>query len=149
MFSPLDQHKIKMKMTTRKALSTKAGMLLLVVALIAIICPHVVTGKAILGVDLGNLFMKVALVQRGSPLEIVTNMHSKRKTEQMILFDSGTRFYGADASSLLARKPKQTPVQMTMQLGRDEEHPVVKVRAACSPRRCGSLFRASFDSFSY
>lgn len=85
-----------------------------------------VDAKAILGVDLGALFMKVALVQRGAPLEIVTNMHSKRKTEQMVLFDAGARFYGADASSLLARKPLQTPVQMTLQLGRDDEHPVVK-----------------------
>ena len=73
--------------------------------------------------------MKVALVQRGAPLEIVTNMHSKRKTEQMILFDQGARFYGADASSLLARKPTLTPVEMSIMLGRDEDHPSVKVRA--------------------
>ncbi|KAL3924461.1 MAG: hypothetical protein SGILL_001033 [Bacillariaceae sp.] len=83
--------------------------------------------KAILGVDLGSLYMKVALVQRGAPLEIVTNMHSKRKTEQMILFDQGSRFYGADASSLLARKPTKTPVAMSIMLGRDEDHPAVKV----------------------
>ena len=98
-----------------------------VLVLVLGMSPSLVTAKAILGVDLGSLFMKVALVQRGAPLEIVTNMHSKRKTEQMILFDAGTRFYGADASSLLARKPKQTPVQMTLLLGRDEDHPVVKV----------------------
>lgn len=87
-----------------------------------------VSGKAILGVDLGSLYMKVALVQRGAPLEIVTNLHSKRKTEQMILFDQGTRFYGADASSLLARKPTKTPAAMSAMLGRDENHPIVKVR---------------------
>jgi hypoxia up-regulated 1 len=90
-----------------------------------------VAAKAILGVDLGSLYMKVALVQRGAPLEIVTNMHSKRKTEQMILFDQGARFYGADASSLLARKPTQTPVAMSIMLGRDEDHPAVKVRVFC------------------
>lgn len=87
-----------------------------------------VSAKAILGVDLGSLYMKVALVQRGAPLEIVTNMHSKRKTEQMILFDQGTRLYGSDASSLLARKPMKTPVAMSVMLGRDEDHPAVKVR---------------------
>lgn len=86
-----------------------------------------VSAKAILGVDMGSLYMKVALVQRGAPLEIVTNLHSKRKTEQMILFDQGTRFYGADASSLLARKPTKTPSGMTVMLGRDEEHPAIKV----------------------
>jgi len=86
-----------------------------------------VSAKAILGVDLGSLYMKVALVQRGAPLEIVTNMHSKRKTEQMILFDQGTRLYGSDASSLLARKPTKTPVAMSVMLGRDEDHPAVKI----------------------
>lgn len=70
--------------------------------------------------------MKVALVQRNAPLEIVVNMHSKRKTEQMILFDAGTRFYGSDASSLIARKPTFTPYSMNMLLGRDESHPIVQ-----------------------
>jgi hypoxia up-regulated 1 len=87
-----------------------------------------VSARAILGIDLGSLYMKVALVQRGAPLEIVTNMHSKRKTEQMILFDEGTRLYGSDASSLMARKPTKTPVAMSVMLGRDEDHPAVKVR---------------------
>jgi hypoxia up-regulated 1 len=86
-----------------------------------------VSAKAILGVDIGSLYMKVALVQRGAPLEIVTNFHSKRKTEQLILFDEGTRYYGADASSLLARKPTKTPGAMSVMLGRDDEHPAVKV----------------------
>ena len=85
------------------------------------------SAKAILGIDMGSLYMKVALVQRGAPLEIVTNLHSKRKTEQLILFDQGTRFYGADASSLLARKPTKTPGSMSIMLGRDDEHPAVKV----------------------
>ena len=87
-----------------------------------------VSAKAILGVDIGSLYMKVALVQRGAPLEIVTNFHSKRKTEQMVLFDQGTRFYGADANSLVARKPTKTPSLMSVMLGRDDEHPAVKVR---------------------
>ena len=84
--------------------------------------------KAILGVDLGSLYMKVALVQRGSPLEIVTNLHSKRKTEQMILFDAGTRFYGADADSLIGRKPTKTPQGFSIFLGRKDDHPSVQVR---------------------
>jgi hypoxia up-regulated 1 len=108
--------------------SKASAMALLVCLGTFFLTVSVVESKAILGVDLGTLYMKVALVQRGAPLEIVTNFHSKRKTEQMILFDQGTRFYGADASSLLARKPGKTPVQMSLMLGRDEEHPCVKVR---------------------
>lgn len=94
-----------------------------------LLLPSSIVAKTILGVDLGSLYMKVALVQRNSPLEIVTNMHSKRKTEQMVLFDAGTRFYGADANSLLARKPHLTPQAMSVFLGRDAQHPTVKVLA--------------------
>jgi len=89
--------------------------------------PTPLLSKAILGVDLGSLYMKVALVQRNSPLEIVTNLHSKRKTEQMVLFDAGSRFYGADASSLMARKPHLTPSAFSVMLGRDHDHPSVQV----------------------
>ncbi|KAL7483429.1 hypothetical protein ACHAW6_009074 [Cyclotella cf. meneghiniana] len=97
-------------------------------ALLVTAClPLTALSKAILGVDLGSLYMKVALVQRNSPLEIVTNLHSKRKTEQMVLFDQGSRFYGADASSLMARKPHLTPSQMSVLLGRDATHPSVAV----------------------
>jgi len=42
---------------------------------IPLLLPTHAIAKAILGVDLGSLYMKVALVQRGSPLEIVTNLH--------------------------------------------------------------------------
>jgi len=113
--------------TSRRAkmLWTAACLLLLPVACHA---------RAILGVDLGSLYMKVALVQSGNPLEIVTNLHSKRKTEQMILFDRQQRFYGADASALLARKSHLTPAAMSVLLGRDDQHPVVQVRMIYSER---------------
>lgn len=88
--------------------------------------------RAILGVDLGSLYMKVALVQSGSPLEIVTNLHSKRKTEQMVLFDNNQRFYGADAAALLARKAQKTPAGFSILLGRDDQHPVVRVSLSVS-----------------
>lgn len=87
-----------------------------------------VEARAILGVDMGSLYMKVALVQSGHPIEIVTNLHSKRKTEQMILFDNQLqRGYGADAAALLQRKAHLTPTAMSLMLGRTEQHPFVKV----------------------
>ena len=89
--------------------------------------PAPASAKAILGVDLGSLYMKVALVQRNSPLEIVTNLHSKRKTEQMVLFDQDTRFYGADANSMAARKPAKIADGVSVLLGRGDDHPTVQV----------------------
>jgi hypoxia up-regulated 1 len=88
---------------------------------------RVAARRGILGLDLGSSYMKVALVQSGSPLQIVTNLHSKRKTEQMILFDNGQRLYGADANALMARKSHVTTVGMTLLLGRDITHPLAQV----------------------
>lgn len=118
--------------TTRRRvlLSFRSPLVLLLLLLSLASRSSFVSARAILGVDLGSLYMKVALVQSGSPLEIVTNLHSKRKTEQMILFEPKQhmqRFYGADAASLLARKSTSTPALMSLMLGRDDQHPIVKV----------------------
>merc|ERR1719183_1107690 len=85
-----------------------------------------VSSQSIIGIDMGALYTKIALVRRGSPLSIVTNLHSKRKTETMILFDEGSRFYGSDASSLIARKPLRTAVSFNRMVGRTGVHPGVK-----------------------
>jgi len=47
----------------------------------------------------------------------------------MVLFDQGARFYGADASSLIARKPMFTPEGMSVMLGRSDDHPAVQALA--------------------
>ena len=114
--------------TLRRNNNHQSIVVLVLVVLLGCLCTNTcVTARAILGVDLGSLYMKVALVQSGSPLEIVTNLHSKRKTEQLILFDNDSRFYGADAAALLARKSHITPAAMSVMLGRDENHPTVQV----------------------
>jgi hypoxia up-regulated 1 len=52
------------------------------------------TQANVIGLDFGTEFMKIAIVQPGSPLEIVTNLQSKRKTETVVTFYKGDRFYG-------------------------------------------------------
>lgn len=95
--------------------------------------PTLSSARALLGIDLGSLYMKVALVQSGAPMEIVTNLHSKRKTEHYILFDPNQgyqRFYGADANALVARKFGTTPMSFGVWLGKNVEHPSVQVSIA-------------------
>ncbi|CAB1098258.1 HSP70 [Ectocarpus sp. CCAP 1310/34] len=99
------------------AVSLAAGYAALLVALTPSAFANVI------GIDLGVDFMKVALVARGKPLEIVTNAASKRKTEMAVNFDRGERNFGSDAYALVSRKPKQTYTKMTTMLGRDLEHP--------------------------
>ncbi|GMH78695.1 hypothetical protein TrLO_g1449 [Triparma laevis f. longispina] len=94
-------------------------------ALLLLCITYSVAANSIMGIDMGSQTFKVGLVRRGAPLEIVVNMHSKRKTETMVLFDQGSRFFGADASSLQTRKPLATPSMMSLLLGRDSSHPSV------------------------
>ena len=84
----------------------------------------------VIGIDFGTELIKVALVQPGSPLEIVTNTISKRKTEACISFDRGDRMFGADAFGLLSRKPQFTYAKMTTLLGRTADHASVKALSA-------------------
>uniref|UniRef100_A0A7S2AJ41 Uncharacterized protein n=1 Tax=Octactis speculum TaxID=3111310 RepID=A0A7S2AJ41_9STRA len=80
----------------------------------------------VIGIDIGSTFMKVALVQLGVPLEIVTNTISKRKTEVCITFDRGERYFGSDAYGLMSRKPQSSFTKFGRMLGRSMEHATVK-----------------------
>uniref|UniRef100_A0AAV1V1S3 Uncharacterized protein n=1 Tax=Peronospora matthiolae TaxID=2874970 RepID=A0AAV1V1S3_9STRA len=77
------------------------------------------------GVDLGSEFFKVALVKPGTPFEIVTNVHSKRKTETMVAFDGDERLYGADAATVGVRKPQTAYAQIRRLLGTKLSDPQV------------------------
>ncbi|CAH0478503.1 unnamed protein product [Peronospora belbahrii] len=72
---------------------------------------------AVAGVDLGGEFFKIALVKPGTPFEIVTNVHSKRKTETMVAFEGDERLYGADAATVGVRRPQTAYSQIRRLLG--------------------------------
>mmetsp|Transcript_582 Transcript_582/g.813 ORF Transcript_582/g.813 Transcript_582/m.813 type:complete len:936 (+) Transcript_582:121-2928(+) len=81
------------------------------------------THANLIGIDIGTDFMKVALVAPRRPLEIVTNIASKRKTAMCIHFDRNERSLGGDALVMLTRKPSQTFTKITSLLGRNADHP--------------------------
>ncbi|TDH66513.1 hypothetical protein CCR75_007001 [Bremia lactucae] len=77
------------------------------------------------GVDFGGEFFKIALVKPGTPFEIVTNVHSKRKTETMVAFDGDERLYGADAATVGVRRPQTAYLQIRRLLGTKLSDPQV------------------------
>ncbi|KAH7485357.1 Heat shock 70 kDa protein 17 [Phytophthora ramorum] len=77
------------------------------------------------GVDFGGEFFKIALVKPGTPFEIVTNVHSKRKTETMVAFDGDERLYGADAATVGVRRPQTAYSQIRRLLGTTLSDPQV------------------------
>uniref|UniRef100_A0A7S2UZJ9 Uncharacterized protein n=1 Tax=Fibrocapsa japonica TaxID=94617 RepID=A0A7S2UZJ9_9STRA len=120
-------------------------------ALAAFLLQGICAGGNVIGIDMGSEFMKVALVQPGSPLEIVINFHSKRKTPTYITFYKGERYYGSDAFGMTSKSPQSTYFHVGSLLGRDEDHPLSAqrlegFRAGVSPRfnetRGGLVFDA-------
>ena len=100
-------------------------MLLVYVLLsVVILLVHTVSGNVI-GLDFGSDSMKVAIVQPGTPLEIVSNFQSKRKTPTMISFYKGERLLGSDANAIMGRKPDLTLAKVNRMLGRAVSHPLV------------------------
>ncbi|KAJ1670637.1 lumenal Hsp70 protein, partial [Spiromyces aspiralis] len=52
---------------------------------------------ALLGIDYGTEWFKVALVQPGRPLDLVLNRDSKRKSPSVVLVDGLERTFGSEA----------------------------------------------------
>lgn len=86
---------------------------------------NVAVNANVIGINIGSDNFKVAIVQPGDPLEIVTNFQSKRKTPTCVTFYKGERSFGADSYALMARKPELTFTRLLRTLGRTPEHPHV------------------------
>ena len=76
-----------------------------------------IVNAAILGIDFGTQYMKIAIIRPGSPFEIVTDLSSKRKTPAAIYFDENTRTFGYDALNAGAREPGNVFIRMARLLG--------------------------------
>lgn len=81
---------------------------------------------AVISVDLGSEWMKVAFVSPGVPMEIVLNKESKRKTPAVISFRGDDRTFGEDAITASARFPKQTYAYLLDLVGKKVDNPLVK-----------------------
>lgn len=80
----------------------------------------------VIGIDLNSDTVKVAIVQPGQALEIVTNFQSKRKTPVAITFYKGERMFGSDSTALMARKPELSFAKLYRTIGRTVEHPHIQ-----------------------
>lgn len=57
---------------------------------------------AVMAIDYGAQWFKVALVKPGVPLDLVLNRESKRKTPSNICIRDGVRLYGNEANNLVS-----------------------------------------------
>jgi len=81
---------------------------------------------AVMSVDIGAEWMKVAVVSPGVPMEIALNPESKRKTSVAVSIKDGERKFGADAMAVGVKDPKSCFVYLLDLLGKKVTHPIVQ-----------------------
>lgn len=119
------------------------------VVALSIISFYKVECIAVMSVDLGVEWMKVAIVSPGVPMEIALNKDSQRKTPVAIAFRDGERHFGEQAVSTGVRFPDKSYSHFLDLLGKDRNSPVVKeferrfpyYQLEADPKTGGVLFR--------
>lgn len=97
----------------------------LISTVLAVMAVSRVTGLAVMSVDLGSEWMKVAVVSPGVPMEIALNPESKRKTAAAVSIKDGERYFGADALVKGVRSPKHCYMHLLDLLGKKMDNPMV------------------------
>ncbi|XP_072153821.1 hypoxia up-regulated protein 1 isoform X2 [Bemisia tabaci] len=100
--------------------------LLAILLSVAFVAVHV-SGLAVMSIDLGSEWMKVAIVSPGVPMEVALNKESKRKTPAAISFRNEERTFGDDALNVAVRFPDLSYHYLLDLLGKSIDNPVVQL----------------------
>lgn len=133
-------------------MEARRPLLVLVVGILSYI--GLVSGVAVMSVDIGSEWMKVAVVSPGVPMEIALNPESKRKTSVAVSIKDGERKFGSDAMAVCVKSPKHCYVYLLDLLGKKVDHPLVKsyktrfpqYRIEADPVRGTVVFRHDEDT---
>lgn len=82
-------------------------------------------GLAVMSVDFGSEFMKIAIVKPGVPMEIVINKESRRKTPTIVTIKDEERLFGDASLSAGIRSPKSTYRYLLDVLAKHFDNPLV------------------------
>ncbi|XP_041373563.1 hypoxia up-regulated protein 1-like isoform X3 [Gigantopelta aegis] len=100
---------------------------LMVVSLVLASFLSLSVGLAVMSIDLGAEFMKIAIVKPGVPMEIVLNTESSRKTRTIVAFRDGERQFANEAYNTGIRFPRKAFSYLTHVIGRDFDDPQVQL----------------------
>lgn len=77
-------------------------------------------------IDLGSEYLKVSLIKPGrTPISIVVNEMSKRKSPALVSFVNGERLLGEEAFSFAVRYPESTVSRAHELLGKPADDPTI------------------------
>ncbi|XP_075876138.1 hypoxia up-regulated protein 1 [Nelusetta ayraudi] len=100
-------------------------------ALVAVFClvlamlPSHMDTVAVMSVDLGSEWMKMAIVKPGVPMEIVLNKESRRKTPTAVCLKENERLLGDSALGMSVKNPKTVYRHLQILLGKKHDNPQV------------------------
>ncbi|XP_055866156.1 hypoxia up-regulated protein 1-like isoform X2 [Biomphalaria glabrata] len=107
---------------------TKNQMRLGLFALIVFISWTSVAGRlAVMSIDLGGEYFKVAIVKPGVPMEIALNKESSRKTPTLVAFRDGERHFASEAQTTALRYPQKAVGYLMQIIGRQFDDPQVQL----------------------
>jgi len=100
-------------------------MKLVFVASLAATLVTLASSAAVMSVDVGTEWFKVAVVSPGVPMEIALNPSSKRKTNVVVSIEGNERKFGDEAMVVCVKKPKYCYAYLFDLLGKKVDHPTV------------------------
>ncbi|KAM9846707.1 hypoxia up-regulated protein 1 [Aulostomus maculatus] len=102
----------------------KLAIVALFCLVVAMLPPGTVT-VAVMSVDLGSEWMKMAIVKPGVPMEIVLNKESRRKTPTVVCLKENERLFGDNALGVSVKNPKTVYRHLQSLLGKKYSNPQV------------------------
>uniref|UniRef100_A0A1W7RAF8 Hypoxia up-regulated protein 1 n=1 Tax=Hadrurus spadix TaxID=141984 RepID=A0A1W7RAF8_9SCOR len=97
------------------------------VVILSAILKSAVYGIAVMSVDLGTEWMKVAIVSPGVPMEIALNHESQRKTPVTVAFRDNERYFGEPAKTIGVRFPDKSYAYVLELLAKRIDNPLVQL----------------------
>ncbi|XP_056592414.1 hypoxia up-regulated protein 1 [Triplophysa dalaica] len=96
-----------------------------VCCLLAAFLPSHTESVAVMSVDLGSEWMKLAIVKPGVPMEIILNKESRRKTPVAVCLKENERLFGDGALGVAVKNPKVVYRFLQNLLGKTADNPMV------------------------
>ncbi|XP_030648690.1 hypoxia up-regulated protein 1 [Chanos chanos] len=93
--------------------------------LVVALLPSQTASVAVMSVDLGSEWMKIAIVKPGVPMEIVLNKESRRKTPVAVCLKENERLFGDGALAVSVKNPKFVYRYLQNLLGKKGDNPQV------------------------
>ncbi|XP_076017300.1 hypoxia up-regulated protein 1 isoform X2 [Genypterus blacodes] len=95
--------------------------------LVLAMLPSHTASIAVMSVDLGSEWMKMAIVKPGVPMEIVLNRESRRKTPVAVCLKENERLFGDSALGVSVKNPKVVYRHLQSLLGKKHDNSLVSL----------------------